>query len=170
MCKCSSGGVIKADIIRWKKYRDNYADEKHIYKSLMILLVLERTFRNQLYMRIGFVYHFLNFFLHQDATVNLTKNAGKGLCMIHSFCTIINGAAIIGENCTILHSVTIGAGRGGAPTIGDNVYIGAGAIIIGGCHIGNNVKIGAGAIVVSDVPDNSTVVCEKAKIIVRSIK
>ena len=51
------------------------------------------------------------------------------------------------------------------PIIGDNVYIGAGAIIIGKVHIGNNVKIGAGAIVVTDVPDNATAVCEKARII-----
>lgn len=64
----------------------------------------------------------------------------------------------IGCNCTILHNVTIGAGRGGAPTIGDNVYIGAGAIIIGDIKIGDNVKVGAGAVVFKDVPSNSTVV------------
>lgn len=171
--KCANsqvGGVIKSDIIRWKKYRNKYVNEKHICKSLIRLLVLERTFRNQFYMRLGFIYHILNILLPQEKSVLLTKQVGSGLCLIHSFATIINGDAVIGDNCTILHSVTIGAGKGGAPTIGDNVYIGAGAIIIGGCHIGNNVKIGAGAIVVTDVPDNSTVVCEKAKIIVRSIK
>lgn len=59
-------------------------------------------------------------------------------------------------------------GKGGSPIIGNNVFIGAGATIIGNIRIGNNVKIGAGAIVVSDVPDNSTVVCEKARIIEHS--
>lgn len=54
------------------------------------------------------------------------------------------------------------------PTIGDNVYIGAGAILIGGIKIGNNVKIGAGAIVVNDIPDNATVVCEKARVIIKN--
>lgn len=77
------------------------------------------------------------------------------------------GGGKIGKNCTILHNVTIGAGRGGAPTIGDNVYIGAGALIIGGVTVGDNVKIGAGAIVVQDIPPNCTVVCEKAKILLR---
>lgn len=56
-------------------------------------------------------------------------------------------------------------GRNGTPTIGDNVYIGAGAIIIGGITVGDNVKIGAGATVVSDIPANCTVVCHKARII-----
>ena len=84
---------------------------------------------------------------------------------MHGFGTVINGSAVIGCNCTILHNVTIGGGHGGSPVIGDNVYIGAGAIIIGGVHVGNNVKIGAGAIVVEDIPDNSTVVCDKARII-----
>lgn len=54
------------------------------------------------------------------------------------------------------------------PVIGDNVTIGAGAIVLGGIKVGNNVNIGAGAIVLDDVPDNSTVVCQKARVICRS--
>lgn len=86
---------------------------------------------------------------------------------MHGFCTVINGSAVIGKNCTILHNVTIGAGKGGSPVIGDNVYVGAGAIIIGNVKVGNNVKIGAGAIVVENVPDGSTIVSQKSKIICR---
>jgi serine O-acetyltransferase len=67
----------------------------------------------------------------------------------------------------VFHNVTIGGGHGGAPTLGNNVYVGAGALIIGGVKIGDNVNIGAGAIVVTDVPSNSTVVCEKARVITR---
>ena len=77
----------------------------------------------------------------------------------------ISREAVIGNAVTIYQNVTIGAGRNGAPTIGDNVIIGANAVIVGGGKIGNNVKIGAGAIVIGDVPDNCTVVCDKAKII-----
>lgn len=73
--------------------------------------------------------------------------------------------AVIGENCTIFHQVTIGEGKGGAPTIGNNCLIGAGAKIIGGITIGNNVKIGAGCVVVDDVPDGATVVMQKARIL-----
>lgn len=56
---------------------------------------------------------------------------------------------------------------GGAPTIGSNCLIGAGAKIIGNVHVGNNVRIGANAIVVDDVPDNCTVVMNKPRVIVR---
>ena len=83
----------------------------------------------------------------------------------------ISRKAIIGKNCTIFHQVTIGSNtlssskHCGAPRIGDNVYIGCGAKIIGGVNIGNNVRIGANCVVVEDIPDNSTVVLPKPRII-----
>ena len=73
------------------------------------------------------------------------------------FGIVVSHGAQIGKNCTILHQVTIGEGKNGAPTIRDNVYIGAGAKIIGAITIGSNVKIGVNAAVVHDVPDNSVV-------------
>lgn len=80
---------------------------------------------------------------------------------------IISHNAVIGKNATIFHQVTIGEGKNGAPTIGDNVLIGAGAKIIGNIKIGNNVSIGAGCVVTCDIPDNCTVVLEKPRIIVK---
>ena len=70
---------------------------------------------------------------------------------------VISHNAVIGSNCTIFHQVTIGEGNGGAPIIGDNVLIGAGAKIIGGVHIGSGMRIGVNAVVVHDVPENSIV-------------
>lgn len=81
---------------------------------------------------------------------------------------IISHNAKIGKNCTIFHQVTIGEGNGGAPTIGDNCLIGAGAKIIGGITVGNNVKIGANCIVSKDIPDNATVVLEQPRILIQS--
>lgn len=75
------------------------------------------------------------------------------------------GGATIGRNVTIFHQVTIGRSRGKAPVIGDNVFIGPGAKIFGGIRVGNNVKIGANCVVFQDVPDNSTVVLDKPRII-----
>lgn len=83
----------------------------------------------------------------------------------------ISANAVIGENCTIFHHVTIGSNdiesskTFGAPVIGNNVYIGAGANIIGGVTIGDNVHIGANCIVVENIPDNSTVVMHKPRIL-----
>ena len=63
--------------------------------------------------------------------------------------------------------VNIGYRGKGYPTIGDNVRVGVGAIVIGDIKIGNNVNIAAGAIVLEDVPDNCTVASPKAEIVKR---
>ena len=76
---------------------------------------------------------------------------------------VIAAGAIIGKNCFLSHQVTIGRNRGGAPTIGDNVYIGPGAKIFGAIHIGNNVRIGANCVVLEDVPDKCYCSTAKAK-------
>lgn len=73
----------------------------------------------------------------------------------------INPNVRIGKNAIIYHQVTIGFKdhkHHKCPVIGDDVFIGAGAKIIGDIKIGNNVKIGANAVVTKDIPDNSTVV------------
>lgn len=80
---------------------------------------------------------------------------------------IVSHNAIVGKNVRIFHQVTIGEGRNGAPIIGDNVVIGAGAKLIGGIHIGNNVKIAAGCVVMQDIPDNAVVLPSELRIIVR---
>ena len=78
----------------------------------------------------------------------------------------VNSNSIIGVNATIWQGVTIGqTDYDKFPVIGDNVYIGANAIIIGAVTIGNNVKIGAGTVVTKDVPSNCTVIGNPMKII-----
>ena len=83
----------------------------------------------------------------------------------------ISGGAQIGTDCTIFHQVTIGSNtlpqtkHPGAPVIGNNVFIGTGAKIIGGVRIGNNVRIGANCVVTTDIPDNCTVVLTSPRII-----
>jgi serine O-acetyltransferase len=75
---------------------------------------------------------------------------------------VVNSRSVIGRNCNISPGVGIGrASRGrnkGTPTIGDNVYIGPGAKIVGAVTVGNNVAIGANCVVSSDIPDDSVVV------------
>ncbi len=79
----------------------------------------------------------------------------------------ISHNAVIGNNATIFQQVTIGEGNEGAPVIGNNVYIGAGAKIIGNIYVGDNVRIGANCVVCEDVPDDCTVVLNKPRIIKR---
>lgn len=71
---------------------------------------------------------------------------------------VIGNYVFVGKNCTIMHRVTISEGTKDEPTvIGDNVFIGTGAVIRSGKKIGDNVKIGANAVVTHDVPSNSIV-------------
>lgn len=84
---------------------------------------------------------------------------GKGLRLPHGGRgVILHPETVIGEDVTIYHRVTIGV-RGTsnrAPTIGDGVYIGTGATIIGEISVGENAHIGAGAVVIDNVPPNTT--------------
>lgn len=95
--------------------------------------------------------------------ITLNKNINQFITPHGFYGIFISSAAKIGTGCTIFQQVTIGSNTlldsksGGAPTIGNNVYIGAGAKIIGNVKIGNNVRIGAGCTVTRDVPDNCTV-------------
>ena len=80
---------------------------------------------------------------------------------------VIHARAVVGHNCMIGQGVTIGGKSGWyeVPIIGDNVEISAGARILGPVRIGNNVIIGANAVVVKDVPDNCVVAGVPARII-----
>ena len=89
---------------------------------------------------------------------------GAGLFIQHGSCTDLS-AREIGENCWINQRVTLGYKGDGCPTIGNNVWMGRNAIIIGGVHIGNDVLIAPGAFVNFDVPDNSIVIGNPGKII-----
>ena len=80
---------------------------------------------------------------------------------------IVSHNAKIGKRCRILHQVTIGEGRGGAPVIGDDVFIGAGSKLIGNIHIGNHVKIAAGSVVMQDIPDYAVVLPDNIKIVIK---
>jgi len=94
---------------------------------------------------------------------------GKGFYIGHFGTIIVSSHAFIGDNCNISQGVTIGmASRGekkGVPEIGDRVYIGPGAKLLGKISIGNNVAIGANAVVINDVPDNAVVVGVPAKVV-----
>lgn len=81
---------------------------------------------------------------------------------------VIHSKSIVGVNCTICQQVTIWGGNSrfpGVPVIGNNVYIAKGSIVMGGITIGNNVTIGANAVVTKPVSDNAIVAGVPAKIL-----
>lgn len=101
--------------------------------------------------------------------IPLSVEIGEGLFLPHYGFIVINGGSKIGKNCSILQGVTLGVTKGGKnpgnPTIGDEVYIGPSATIVGNVKIGNRVLIAPNAYVNFDVPDDSIVIGNPAKII-----
>ena len=160
--------IIKEDVVRRRVYR-NYNYENDFLAYLCEVLWRDKGYRNVFYIRIrGLAAFILNLILPSlnDVDMENCSNIQGGLVLIHGHGTIINRYSVIGKNCTILHGVTIGGLENTwPPRIGDNVYIGCGAKVLGPIKIGNNVKIGAGAVVIKDVPDNATVVGVPARIL-----
>jgi putative colanic acid biosynthesis acetyltransferase WcaB len=96
---------------------------------------------------------------------------GENLQLQHGIGLVVNHDTIIGDNCTLRNSTTIGNKQqadgtyGAPPKIGNNVDIGCNVVIIGALTIGDNAVIGAGSVVVKDVPPNAVVAGNPAKVL-----
>ena len=159
--------AVREDIRRW--------GENETLWCLHKLLVRSKLFRRIFLTRVSFESRnkqkILRLFYKpaEYFTIDVvSKKIGGGFLVSHGNSTIVY-AQSIGKNFLVHQNVTIGRGKkidgNDVPVIGDNVFVGTGAIVIGGIHIGNNVKIGAGALVNKDVPDNCTVVGNPMRII-----
>ena len=103
--------------------------------------------------------------------IDIHPNAriGKGLMIDHAHSIVIGETAVVGDNVSMLHSVTLG-GTGKEdddrhPKIGDGVLIGAGAKVLGNIRIGNCSRIAAGSVVLEEVPPCKTVAGVPARIV-----
>lgn len=87
--------------------------------------------------------------------VDLSPHAsvGPGLRLVHATGTVIAKRSHLGRRCTLLHGVTIGSSGEEAPRLGDRVYVGPGAKVIGGVSVGSHASIGANSVVISDIPE-----------------
>jgi serine O-acetyltransferase len=95
---------------------------------------------------------------------------GNSLFIDHGVGLVVGETVIIGNNCTLFQNVTLGGtGKHSGkrhPTLGDNVFVGAGATLLGPINVGNNVRIGAETfIIMHNVPSNCTVVGVPGKIV-----
>lgn len=102
--------------------------------------------------------------IHPGATI------GKGLFIDHGMALVVGETAEIGRDCVLFHNVTLG-GTGKHkgkrhPTLGDEVFIGTGAVVLGPVKIGSRVRIGANSFIyMCDVPDDATVVGSPARMV-----
>lgn len=154
-----------------------------IHSTLEVFLY--PSFKAQIYHRISnYLYQRKHYFIARYLSERAKRKTGieihpgasigKELFIDHGTGVIIGETAIIGNNVTIFHGVTLG-GTGKEkgkrhPTIEDNVFIGSGAKILGNITIGKNSKIGANAVILKDVKKNTTVVGIPGKVVKRHKK
>lgn len=108
-------------------------------------------------------------FLIYNSKVPYQAEIGRGTKLGYGgIGVVIHSKSVIGANCSIGQQVTIGGGNSrypGVPVIGNNVHMHKGAIVFGGITVGDNVEIGANAVVNKPVPDNAVVAGVPAKVI-----
>ena len=146
-------------------------------RKLMVTALRKREFRYMLFYR-----WFQSGELHLLARLmlrsisNKTNNQigwksqiGKGFVIVHSGAIAVNNDAVIGDNCTIYHGATVGmefrGKRRGNPTIGNCVWIGPNATVVGNIKVGDDVLIAPSAFVNFDVPSHSVVLGNPGRII-----
>jgi serine O-acetyltransferase len=157
--------VIQADLYRYKKLRG----VSGFLKGLMIpgfwyMFIIRKLSTKHKYSPFWFFYTFLRWIYgyRYGFQIPATTSIGKGLYIGHFGTVVISRNSIIGENCNVAPGVIIGqTNRGkskGSPTLGDKVWVGAGAVLVGNIKIGSNVLIAPNSYVNHDVPSNSLVI------------
>lgn len=165
--------LIKSDLYRYQGRTD--------FKSFIRCFYREQGFRYSFFLRksashkklsiLGIIYRifYTKYGFKFGYQIPKQVKLGKGLEIKHWGYIVVNSAAVIGDNCTILPGVTLGqTNRGktaGAPVIGNKVWLGPGCAVVGNVKVGDNVLISANAFVNFDVPDNSVVIGNPATII-----
>lgn len=159
--------IIDYEIYAWNNHLSQ-KQRKGIIAVVHLLASLPE-FRSLFYFRTGA--EWLNFFAKGQNNLEFytpSDKIGKGLMIWHGFSTVINVESM-GDNCQIWQNVTIGKKNTSAdrnrPTIGNDVKITSGAIVIGDILLGDNCTIGAGAIATNDIPSKATVVNQPSRII-----
>src|SRR5699024_12402162 len=101
--------------------------------------------------------------------LNPAARIGRGIMIDHAHSIVIGETAVVGDDVSMLHSVTLGGtGKEGGdrhPKIGDGVLIGAGAKVLGNIRVGTCSRIAAGSVVLKDIPPFKTVAGVPAKIV-----
>jgi serine O-acetyltransferase len=173
--RCKS--LIASDLYRY----DGVISARHFWRHFFftpgfrysVVLRLARYSLMQRWARFGFR-QFMSVMLYRYSVrygicISSQTPVGAGLYIGHFGGIHVNAGSVIGNNCNIQQDVTLGkANRGekaGAPVIGNNVFIGAGAKIIGRIHVGDGAAIGANAVVTRDVPAGAAVAGVPARVV-----
>jgi serine acetyltransferase len=163
--------ACQADIARYKMNRWSGSEGSWALATL-VLYRLQKIVRNRrrrwLWVPVHLGLRIVNNLLVMITQIRIHPDAeiGPGLLLPHVGSIRVAQHTKIGANCVILHTCTIGAGPSpGAATIGDHVFIGCHATIIGGITIGDRATISANSLVISNVPAGTTALGVPARIL-----
>lgn len=153
MIKIVGGGKLyllpQYKVVKWKRICERW-------KKITLIYVLCWLYYSHLQNKFG-------------VDIPVQTKIGDGFLIEHCGGIVMNPKVSIGRNCNVYNGVTIGKEkrglREGNPVIGDQVWIGANAVIVGKIKVGNDVMIAPGAFVNFDVPDHSIVLGNPARII-----
>lgn len=150
-----------ADLSMWKVFLSDGTGATIIYR-------LMQFFSQRRLLPIALVLQYINK-LFNHCVIGAKADFAKGFVLMHPVAVVINSKVSGGMNVTLESSVVIGDTKGQSPTMGNRIFVGAGAKIIGGMTIGDDVNIGANAVVVKDIPNMTTAVGVPVKLITRSL-
>jgi serine O-acetyltransferase len=130
-------------------------------------IVLYRICRYFYVKNIKSLYYVAQFFnlVFSRIEISVTADIGQGLVIPHPQCIVIGGEKL-GSNVKVFQGVTIGLKKdlNEYPTLGNNVFLSAGSMVLGNVTVGDNVRVGAKSVVLSDIPSDSVAVGIPAKI------
>ena len=166
-------GLLSSDLKAKANWLYGSAEQRDIIKTLltdgtpaMILYRLMQASQRHKLGLLAMIFNKLN--VLGSCIIGRGAEFGPGFVLVHSQGVVINGSVRGGRDIKIEHQVTIGAERGQSPILGDDIFIGAGAKILGSIRIGSYVRVGANAVVIKDVPDYVTAVGVPARYITRT--
>lgn len=116
---------------------------------------------------LGWAISWINRFLFAT-WIPSSASIGRGfVCGYWGLGIVIHKHAVIGDDCAIAQNVTIGRNPGDVrvPVLGNRVYVGAGAVIVGEIRVGDDAVIGANSVVLADVPERAVVAGVPARLI-----
>lgn len=136
-------------------------------------ILKDHSLRYLLFLRGGALFRPFRKYLSTKYGINLGNgsNIGRGIYLGHAYGINVNPKASLGENCNLHKGCTVGqenrGARKGVPTLGDRVWVGSGAVVVGSIVVGDDVMIAPNAFVNHDVPSHSIVIGNPCKVIHR---
>jgi len=155
---------IRADLAAKQDLYSQYGPRYSILRTVLtdgtianLLYRLQAAFVRWKLAPLGLFVHWINKWIN-GCVIGVKAEFGPGLVLVHPIGVVINSAVRAGHHVIIESGVVIGDNRGGVPQLGDNVFFGSGAKVIGKVAIGSGARIGANAVVLKDVAPGATAV------------